>query len=121
MDYSNLLIADRFNTAFDQLNEAVAHNINKLKSYEDNKETNPHYSDKRADGMRYNIKVTENFLDATVDLVDAQSEMLQAANKTKVQLRIITEQYEKLCLYARSRGLDIDLVQYMNKRELLNY
>ena len=117
MDMQDLLIADRWRTASDAFNAATAKNINNLTNYINAKETNPHYNEKRAEGMKYNIQVSENFIDATDDLLEAQSNLLQQAEIMKTQLRILKERYETLRLYASEKGCDLELFQYMNKSD----
>lgn len=113
----DILIADRWSTASDAFNASVAKNINNLTAYIKGKEDNPHFNQKRADGMKYNIEVAENLIDATDDLIEAQSNLLQKAEIMKTQLKSLRERYEVLRLYAAAKGCDLDLFQYMNKSD----
>lgn len=113
MTIEQILLAEAWQTQFKKIVAILARDETELDAYKQKPDANKKAIEIRTEKNAH----TRNFLDLTKDLIYEQQQLLQEANHTHTALQALRIDYLKLQAYAKSKGLDMELLKYMTLKD----
>jgi vacuolar-type H+-ATPase subunit I/STV1 len=108
------ILAQRWELAQQQVNRLLASELDRLEQYSNSEGANP----KAVAVRERHLEVLANYVTVTDELVQEQGNMLQELQQQQKKLDEITDERDKMALYLKYLGVDVDVLNYMKKTEM---
>lgn len=115
--YDKIQISENWQRLFEKYASMIARDENELLEYE----KKPDHNTKAVAIRKEKILLAKDFMNATKQLINAQSEELQDMNRKAGMTNYYKDKFEILENFSRQCGVNTELLPYLKKKDFNNW
>jgi hypothetical protein len=117
MKPAHFILAQQWELVQEQMNRLIAHELERLEQYAASEGAN----DKAVEVRERNLDTMTRYVEVSDDIINAQGDLLREMGEMDRKHEALQERYAKLAVAAKYKGIDIEALEWVKKRDIVDY
>ena len=117
MKPAHFRLAKQWELVQEQMNKLIAHELERLEQYAQSEGANQSAIEVR----ERNLDIMTSYVEVSDDLIASQGDLLRELGELDQKHEELQERYAKLAVAAKYKDIDIEALEWVKKRDIVDY